>query len=99
VKAEVPLSIGAFKKQQFRWAKGSIQVALKLAGPMWASKLPLRQKCEAIIHLFSYAVHPLMVLVRIATPYFIVLISVLLLYVVQRHLTTPFRVAPEQNSL
>lgn len=61
VPAEIPLSISAFKKQQARWAKGSMQTALKIIGRIWDSSLQNWQKWQATVHLFGYAVHPLMV--------------------------------------
>lgn len=68
VKAEVPLSISAFKKQQFRWAKGSMQTALKMVEPVWASnRISMHLKIESLIHLFAYSVHPMMVLNLIFT--------------------------------
>lgn len=63
VKAEVPISISAFKKQQARWAKGSIQTAIKLVKPVWDSEtFSTLQKIQASVHLLGYSVHPLMVL-------------------------------------
>ena len=60
--AELPEHISAFKSQQFRWAKGSIQTAKKLLLEMWRSSLPLVVKIEGTIHLTHYAVHPLMLM-------------------------------------
>jgi cellulose synthase/poly-beta-1,6-N-acetylglucosamine synthase-like glycosyltransferase len=60
VPAELPIHINAFKRQQFRWAKGSIQTARKLLLDLWRSKNPVRKKIEGTIHLTHYAVHPLM---------------------------------------
>ncbi|MFC1923519.1 cellulose synthase family protein [Chloroflexota bacterium] len=60
--AELPEHISAFKSQQFRWAKGSIQTAKKLLVAMWRSSLPLVVKIEGTIHLTHYAVHPLMLM-------------------------------------
>jgi cellulose synthase/poly-beta-1,6-N-acetylglucosamine synthase-like glycosyltransferase len=57
VPAELPVEINAYKNQQHRWAKGSVQTALKLIPQIWRSDLPLLVKCEATIHLtsnFSY---------------------------------------------
>ena len=63
VDAEVPLSISAFKKQQARWAKGSMQTAIKLVRRVWDSEtLSNIQKIQGTIHLFGYGVHPLMLL-------------------------------------
>ncbi|MFN3603784.1 MAG: cellulose synthase family protein [Leptonema sp. (in: bacteria)] len=60
--AELPPTIHSFKSQQFRWCKGSIQTALKLIPKIIQSKLPLKIRLEAIIHLTNYSVHPLMVI-------------------------------------
>ena len=42
--AEIPVSMNAFKSQQHRWSKGSIQTARKLLPKILASPLPLRVK-------------------------------------------------------
>ena len=49
--AELPAHMNAFKSQQFRWAKGSVQVARKLLGPVMSAPLPWRTKVEAFFHL------------------------------------------------
>ncbi len=59
VPAELPVHINAFKRQQFRWAKGSIQTARKMLPELWRSTQPLRNKIEGSIHLTHYVVHPL----------------------------------------
>jgi cellulose synthase/poly-beta-1,6-N-acetylglucosamine synthase-like glycosyltransferase len=61
--AELPVQIHAFKAQQHRWAKGSIQTARKLLGPIFRAKIPFFIKVEAFIHLTHYMVHPLMLIV------------------------------------
>ncbi len=58
--AELPVQLNAFKRQQFRWAKGSIQAFLKLKGRVVRSALGRRQKAEALLHMSLYLVHPLM---------------------------------------
>jgi cellulose synthase/poly-beta-1,6-N-acetylglucosamine synthase-like glycosyltransferase len=60
--AELPEKISAFKSQQFRWAKGSIQTAKKLLMELWISSQPLVVKVEGSIHLTHYLVHPLMII-------------------------------------
>jgi cellulose synthase/poly-beta-1,6-N-acetylglucosamine synthase-like glycosyltransferase len=62
VPAELPIHINALKRQQFRWAKGSIQTAKKLLRFMWGSSHPLIKKMEGTIHLTHYLVHPLMLI-------------------------------------
>ena len=61
--AEVPPQIAAFKRQQARWAQGSVQVLRKLGRPILRSRrLNPAQKAMALIHLSNYLAHPLMVL-------------------------------------
>ncbi len=60
--AELPVHINALKRQQFRWAKGSIQTARKLLVGLWRSRNPLTAKIEGTLHLTHYLVHPLMLL-------------------------------------
>ncbi len=55
--AEVPVEMNSFKKQQHRWAKGSIQTCRKVLPLILQSDLPLKVKIEAFFHLtanFNY---------------------------------------------
>jgi cellulose synthase/poly-beta-1,6-N-acetylglucosamine synthase-like glycosyltransferase len=61
--AEVPVTINAFKSQQHRWAKGSIQTARKNLGKLFKSDVSLLIKIQAFLHLTHYMVHPMMLLV------------------------------------
>ena len=61
--AEVPVTINAFKSQQHRWAKGSIQTAKKNLGHLFKSDVSLMVKIQAFLHLTHYMVHPMMLLV------------------------------------
>ncbi len=65
VPAEIPVDISAFKSQQRRWAKGSIQTAIKLIPSMLRSDESLGVKLQAMIHLTHYLVHPLMLSVAL----------------------------------
>jgi len=65
--AEVPVDINAFKSQQFRWAKGSIQTAKKLIPQIFASELSFSHKIQSFIHLTHYMIHPLMCSVALLT--------------------------------
>jgi cellulose synthase/poly-beta-1,6-N-acetylglucosamine synthase-like glycosyltransferase len=60
--AELPVEMNAFKTQQQRWAKGSVQVCRKLLPRILASELPWREKVEATFHLTANFAYPLMVL-------------------------------------
>lgn len=62
VPGELPPTIAGLKRQQGRWARGSLQAAKKLLGRIWTSeRLSIAQKFEAGLHLTYYLVHPLMV--------------------------------------
>ncbi|MEM9236623.1 MAG: glycosyltransferase family 2 protein, partial [Verrucomicrobiota bacterium] len=65
VPAEIPESYTAFKSQQFRWAKGSLQTARKLYPTVLKSKQSLLTKHQAYFHLCHYLAHPLMLLVAL----------------------------------
>lgn len=60
--AELPVTMMAYKLQQFRWAKGGIQCARKLLGSIWKSKYRLAVKWQATIHLTGYATQPFMLI-------------------------------------
>ncbi|WOO39734.1 glycosyltransferase [Rubellicoccus peritrichatus] len=57
VPAELPTTYTAFKSQQYRWAKGSIQTARKMLPRVWKAKLPIFTKWQATVHLTHYALH------------------------------------------
>jgi hypothetical protein len=67
VPAELPAQIGAFKRQQARWAQGSIETALKLMGRLLRSGQRPAVKLEGVMHLTGYLVHPLMLSVILLT--------------------------------
>lgn len=66
--AELPEEIGAFKSQQHRWAKGSVQTGLKLLPRIFRAPLPLRIKAEAWFHLSANLAYPFMILLSILLP-------------------------------
>jgi cellulose synthase/poly-beta-1,6-N-acetylglucosamine synthase-like glycosyltransferase len=61
--AELPVLVTGFKSQQRRWAKGSIQTAVKLLPEVLRSSRPVWVKYQAAIHLTYYLIHPLMLVV------------------------------------
>jgi cellulose synthase/poly-beta-1,6-N-acetylglucosamine synthase-like glycosyltransferase len=56
----VPVEMNAFKSQQHRWAKGSIQTCRKLLPRILRSNVPLGVKVEAFFHLTANFNYPLM---------------------------------------
>ena len=63
--AEIPVEMNAFKSQQHRWAKGSIQTCKKLLPKILASDLPLSIKVESAFHLTANFAYPLMIVLSI----------------------------------
>lgn len=55
--AELPREMNAFKTQQHRWTKGSVQTAMKLLPRVFAADVSWRIKAEAAAHLLSPAVY------------------------------------------
>ncbi len=80
VDAELPVQMNAAKRQQFRWAKGSIQCAIKLLGEIALQrKIAIETKIQAFIQLTRHIVFPLMLIQFLALP--ILLASEINLYI------------------
>ena len=62
VPAELPVEMNAFKSQQFRWAKGSIQNARKILPTVLRSNVSRAQKIETFFHLTNNFAYPLLLL-------------------------------------
>jgi cellulose synthase/poly-beta-1,6-N-acetylglucosamine synthase-like glycosyltransferase len=59
---ELPPTIPAFKKQQGRWANGSLRTARKILPRLLPDRrFGLRQRLQAFIHLTGFMIQPLMV--------------------------------------
>jgi cellulose synthase/poly-beta-1,6-N-acetylglucosamine synthase-like glycosyltransferase len=66
--SEIPVDMNAFRSQQHRWAKGSIQTALKLLPRILRSDLPGHIKYEAFHHLTANFAYLLMVVLACLMP-------------------------------
>ena len=81
VDAELPVQMNGAKRQQFRWAKGSIQCAVKLLGNILVKrKISFDAKLQAFIQLTRHIVFPLMLIQFLTLP--ILLASEVNLYIV-----------------
>ncbi len=81
VDAELPVQMNAAKRQQFRWAKGSIQCATKLLADIVVQrKVAMEAKFQAFIQLTRHIVYPLMLIQFLALP--ILLASNVNLYII-----------------
>jgi cellulose synthase/poly-beta-1,6-N-acetylglucosamine synthase-like glycosyltransferase len=64
--AELPEEVCAFRSQQFRWAKGTVQTSRKLLARVLDERgLSLTQRVEAFFHLTPHFVYPLTVLLSV----------------------------------
>jgi cellulose synthase/poly-beta-1,6-N-acetylglucosamine synthase-like glycosyltransferase len=64
--AEVPTDINALKVQQHRWAKGSIQTAIKLLPTVLRRPdVSLVKKVQAFMHMTHYVINPVMLLMAL----------------------------------
>ena len=69
IDAELPVQMNAAKRQQFRWAKGSIQCALKLLADIAIKrKIAVEAKIQAFIQLTRHVVFPLMLIQFLTLP-------------------------------
>lgn len=69
VNAELPVQMNAAKRQQFRWAKGSIQCAIKLLTDIVVTrKIAIEAKIQAFIQLTRHVVFPLMLVQFLSLP-------------------------------
>ncbi|HET9233031.1 MAG TPA: glycosyltransferase, partial [Candidatus Eisenbacteria bacterium] len=60
--AELPAEVNGLKGQQFRWAKGSAQTALKILPRLASARLPAFVRFQALVHLTNHLVYPLLLL-------------------------------------
>jgi cellulose synthase/poly-beta-1,6-N-acetylglucosamine synthase-like glycosyltransferase len=60
--AELPAEVNGLKGQQFRWAKGSVQTALKVLPRLLRTPLPWFTRFQATVHLTNHLVYPLLLL-------------------------------------
>ncbi len=66
--AELPVEMNAFRSQQHRWSKGSIETAIKLLPTLIKSPIPFKTKMEAIYHLTGNISYLLLVMLAILMP-------------------------------
>ena len=59
--AEIPVEINAFKAQQRRWAKGVMQVGLKLYPRIWLGAASVSREAGDVFRLTGNISYPLMI--------------------------------------
>jgi len=65
VPAELPPDMNALRAQQYRWAKGGVETALKLLGRLWRADEPLGVKLEGTAHLTAHVAFPFILLAAV----------------------------------
>ena len=73
VPAELPVTITAYRRQQYRWARGSLEVAYKHLGEVLHAPIPIMKKFQAVMHLSGYGVHLLLFLIALLYPAILVM--------------------------
>ncbi|MBU6336082.1 MAG: glycosyltransferase, partial [Chloroflexi bacterium] len=80
VACELPRDVVAYKRQQARWSRGSVQTVRKLLAALLCSSLAPSRKIAGALHLTGYFVHPLLLVTSLTTP---------LLLLQPQHLSAP----------
>jgi len=66
--AELPVSFTAYRRQQYRWARGSLECAIKYIPVIWRSDFSFTRKLQATLHLTGYLLHVLTILLMFCYP-------------------------------
>ena len=68
VPAEVPAQVTGFRRQQHRWARGSIECAYRLLPKVWRSNTPFMTRVQASLHLCAYFIQLLLLVLLLIYP-------------------------------
>ena len=69
VPAELPVSFTAYRRQQYRWARGSLECAIRYIPVIWNSDFSFARKFQATLHLTGYALHLLTFVLILLYPF------------------------------
>jgi cellulose synthase/poly-beta-1,6-N-acetylglucosamine synthase-like glycosyltransferase len=69
VPSELPAQLDAWKRQQFRWAKGSWQTLAKLAWPVLRAHRSPVVRLAALLNMAVYGMQPVMLAVLLLVPF------------------------------
>jgi cellulose synthase/poly-beta-1,6-N-acetylglucosamine synthase-like glycosyltransferase len=67
-KAELPVRLNAYRRQQYRWARGSFETARLMIPDVLRAKIGHATKLQALLHLTGYGIHALMFLLALIYP-------------------------------
>jgi cellulose synthase/poly-beta-1,6-N-acetylglucosamine synthase-like glycosyltransferase len=65
---ELPVTVNGYRRQQYRWARGSWECALRLLPQIWRADMPFWRKLQGTLHLTGYGIHFLMLLLVLQYP-------------------------------
>ncbi len=68
IPGELPAQMSSFRRQQHRWARGSLECAHKLLPSVWRSDARPATKFQATAHLTAYTIHLLLFAVALSYP-------------------------------
>lgn len=68
VPAEVPAQLTGFRRQQHRWARGSLECAYRLLPRVWRSGEPFMTRVQASLHLCAYFIQLLLMVLLLIYP-------------------------------
>ena len=66
--AELPVTLDAYKTQQYRWSKGAAECIRKNMRDLWSSKASLWAKLAGTVHLSNSSVYIVVLLLVITSP-------------------------------
>ncbi|KAA3660439.1 MAG: glycosyltransferase [Chloroflexi bacterium] len=69
VPAELPVNFSAYRRQQHRWARGSLECAIKFLPEIWRTCMSFQKKLQATLHLTGYGVHLLLLAQTVLYPF------------------------------
>lgn len=73
--AELPVSITAYRRQQYRWARGILECAVKYIPIIWRSDFSFGRKVHATLHLTGYLLHLFTVALMLIYPLLLIFAS------------------------
>jgi len=68
VRAEVPAQLTGFRRQQHRWARGSLECASRLLPQVWRARVPFMTRLQASLHLGAYSIQLLLLALLVMYP-------------------------------
>jgi cellulose synthase/poly-beta-1,6-N-acetylglucosamine synthase-like glycosyltransferase len=69
VPAEVPAQLSGFRRQQHRWARGSLECAARLLPRVWRAEVPFWVRAQATLHLTAYTIQLLLLALLLLYPF------------------------------